>query len=256
MDNPIRFEHPLNERSRVLLRLEDVFSRFLHYLPSESRQDTQVAISVLMEAVNFFNRTDLKSVLIKELKRNVTTFERLGAHPGLDSDRVANTLQRLEDASTSLHSQLRQIALDVRENEFFKSIMQRSAIPGGTSASDLPHYHLWLEQPAEERAHRLNAWFEELRPVHNSVEVLLFIYRASGVATEEVAENGFFHYTLNATRPAQMVSVELDRELLVFPEVSGDWHRFNIRFRRSDKNSLIPVTCEGKLPFRLSIANI
>lgn len=240
----------------MLLRLEDIFSRFLHYQASDSRWDAQVAIGVLIEAVNFFNRTDLKSALIKELKRNIATLERLGAHPGLDGERVADTLKRLEVASNSLHEQLRQIALDVREDEFFKSIMQRSAIPGGTSASDLPHYHLWLDFPSEERRKRLADWFAGLRPVQDSVDILLSIYRASGVATDETAENGFFHYTLNASRPAQMVTIELERELLVFPEVSGDWHRFNIRFRRTNRESLIPVTCEGKLPFRLTIANI
>lgn len=239
-----------------MLRLEDIFSRFLHFLPGGTRWDTQVALTVLIEAVNFFNRTDLKSALIKELKRNIATLERIGSHPELDGERVKETLGKLESASNVLHEQLRQIGLLLREDDFFKSIMHRSTIPGGTSASDIPHYHLWLSLSAEERRQQLNTWFDELRPVHNAVDVLLAIYRASGTSTEEAAVNGFFHYTLNTSKPTQMVSVELDPELHVFPEVSGDWHRFNIRFRRTERGSLVPTTCEGALPFRLILANI
>ena len=256
LQNPIRFEHPLNERSRTLLRLEFVFERILHYLPNESSWSSDAAISALVEAANLFSRSDHKSALIKELERNLNTLKRFGPIPGVDDDRLQELLTKLEHSSVELHQLHQQIGHELRKDDFFKSIMQRSSIPGGTCGFDLPQYHLWLNQPADKRKELISSWFSGLRPIHNAVQILLEIYRGGLSTTDEIAENGYFHLKLDTAKTTQIVTIELDAALNMFPEVSGDRHRFSIRFRQMDESTMAVKTYAKDLNFKLSLSTL
>jgi len=256
VENPIRFEHPLNERCRLLLRIECIFSRIQYYLPSTTAWEAQATIAGLVEAANLFNRSDIKSEVIKELKRIISALSRIGPHPGLDEDQLAETIGKLEQADNNLNRQMRQIGRHLHDDDFFKSIMQRSSIPGGTCAFDLPQYFLWLNLSPKLVKRDLLTWFDQFQPIIDSVQLLLSIYRDSCESTKETAEKGFFLKNLNTAQPTQLVIIELEPELRVFPEVSGDRHRFNIRFRRRSEERTTPETYKDRLSFRLAISAI
>jgi cell division protein ZapD len=250
------FEYPLNERSRILLRLEYIFARILHFLPSEITWGSQAAIDGLVEATNLFSRTDLKSELLKELERNISSMKRLSQIPGVDADRLQETLGQLTASQSALLSHGKQIGLDLREDDFFKTIMQRSAIPGGTCAFDLPQFHLWLNRPTEERIATLARWFDEFSAVQDAVNLLLTIYRGSYTYNEELAESGYYQQNLEATQTTQLVSVELPAALNIFPEVSGNKHRVSVRFRQVEQTTLDIATHADDLRFRLGLSII
>lgn len=256
MANLIKFEHPLNERSRILLRIEFVFARIRHFLDSPSAWDAQAAVLALIEAANLFSRSDIKSELIKELKRIGTLLSRFEPHPNLDTEELRNTITKLEKSDIALQKLMRQIGRHLHDNDFFKSVMQRSSIPGGTCGFDLPQYHLWLNMPPEERKSDLHAWFEDFEHINEAVKLLLKIYRESGESSQEKAEKGFFMHKLATTKAVQLIVIELEDSLRVFPEISGDRHRFNIRFRHLPEKSVVPETCKSDLPFKLTISAI
>lgn len=249
------FEYPLNERSRILLRLEYIFARILHYLPSEVSWDTQAAIAGLVEAANLFSRTDLKSELLKEIDRNLGSMKRLNTIPGVDPERLQETVDQLVTAQSQLLQHSKQIGLELREDDFFKAIMQRSAIPGGTCAFDLPQFHLWLNKDRQQRSTTLRRWFEEFRAIHEAVQLLLSIYRGSYEFRDAVAAQGYYQQSFEASQTTQLVSVELDGGLNVFPEVSGNRHRMSIRFRRVD-DALGISTYPDSLDFKLGLSII
>ncbi|MBF0256007.1 MAG: cell division protein ZapD [Gammaproteobacteria bacterium] len=250
------FEYPLNERSRILLRLEYIFARILHYLPSEVSWDSQAAIAGLVEAANLFSRTDLKSELLKEIDRNLNGMKRLNQLPGVDPQRLQETLDSLTQVQTSLLQHSKQIGLDLREDDFFKAIMQRSTIPGGTCAFDLPLFHLWLSKPKALRIQTLSRWFDEFSAVNDSVKLLLGIYRGSYVMSEAVAAEGYYQQGFDAGQTTQLVSVELPSDCDIFPEVSGNRHRMSIRFRKVDSTTLEISTHVEDLSFRLGLSVI
>ncbi len=252
----IRFEYPLNEKSRVLLRLEHVFSRILHYLPLDHPRDTQACIQALIEATNFFSRADFKADLLKEIDRNLGLFRKLSNRPNVDSERLQETIKELEQSQNNLLTHGKQIGSKLREADFFKTIMQRNAIPGGSCVFDIPQLHLWLNLPFETREQTLRSWFEEFRPVHETVNQLLSIYRGSYQMSEQVARNSHFQLSLDSAQFSQLVLVELDESAHFFPELSGNKHRFSIRFRHLDPTSLGIDNNVSEISFQLGLSVI
>ena len=65
----IRYEHPLNERVRTLMRLEDLFARAIFFATREDAPDHHAALLSLFEITDVAARADLKADLVQELER-------------------------------------------------------------------------------------------------------------------------------------------------------------------------------------------
>lgn len=249
-----QYEYPLNERSRVLLRLEYIFARAQHHLSAETTWGTQTAIDSLVSCVNVFSRTDLKSELLKELERNLTILRKQARASDSNPPELEQNMLALETAQKSLLQLTKPIGAEVREDDFFKTIMQRSAIPGGTCSFDLPQFHLWLTQPSEVRLQALEGWFAEFLPVRTTVSLLLSLYRAKYLFQTLTAEHGNHQQNLDPSQSTQFVYLEIADGLNIFPEVSGNKHRINIRFRSLDPLSLKISNYEEGLSFRFALS--
>ena len=95
MSDLILYEHPLNERIRVFLRLEHLFYQVSHFRIGNSMWDAEASVSALMEILTIVDRTDVRSELLKELDRYSQNFARLRESPGVDRDRLDQTLNEL-----------------------------------------------------------------------------------------------------------------------------------------------------------------
>jgi len=230
MPNQIIYEHPLNERVRTLLRLEHLFTRITFHLPQPDEWSSRATISGLLDITNILARADIKSEVIKELERHATSLHKIRSAPGVDSRQLDRILTDLETSTNALRQISSQIGRGLRENEFLNNIMQRSTIPGGTCAFDLPQYHYWLQQPAETRHASLQSWFQELEPLQNAIKLLLSLMRSSAHATKAQATAGLYQHILESQSPAQLIRVGLPKESALFPEISGNKHRFAVRF--------------------------
>jgi cell division protein ZapD len=226
----IIYEHPLNERTRALLRLEHLFRQTSHHIPLPGTWDSRAGIDGLLGMIGIFARADLKGELLKELDRQRDNLKQIRTHPGVDMQRLDSILDELDGISVELNGIGGQIGQQLRENEFLKSILQRSSIPGGDCAFDLPLYHYWLEKPHSERSGDLENWLDTLTPVRNAVDLLLSLIRGSATPTREQALGGFFQRSLNTQAPAQLIRVGLTNTFGAFAEISGGKHRFTVRF--------------------------
>lgn len=229
----IIYEQPLNERIRTFLRLEFLFKQAARHLQDDSQWGSRSTLNSLLDIISIFGRTDLKTETLKELDRHAATLSRLKSNPDVDSRRLSNTLAELESLSTRLHSTSGPIALDLKENEFLSSIQQRMAIPGGTCDFDLPAYHFWLQQPAQQRTRDLATWLGRFDDIAQAIQMVIKLVRESAVSKPVVAEAGFFQKTLDANHPCQLVRVTVDRQLPAYAEISGGRHRFTVRFLES-----------------------
>jgi cell division protein ZapD len=226
----IIYEHPLNERVRTFLRLEHLFERMAFHQPSTSVWSSRAAVDSLLDIISIFSRGDVKMELLKELERQTGKLTGIQQRPGVDMQTLGRVLDNLENATNRLHRLHGQVAQQLRENEFLKTITQRSSIPGGSCVFDLPHYHFWLQQPTTTRQQQLQDWVADLEPIRDATVLVLGLIRGSTTATMETAQQGFFQHTLDSQSPAQLIRVGLDAQLPLFAEVSGGKHRFNIRF--------------------------
>lgn len=73
----ICYEHPLNERIRTLLRLENLFTKIDFFLTKDTSTDHHAALIALFEVLEITARADIKSDLLQELERQKQILEAL-----------------------------------------------------------------------------------------------------------------------------------------------------------------------------------
>jgi len=246
----IIYEQPLNERVRTLLRLDFLFKQAAHTLEDHSSWGSRATIDALIDILNVFVRSDLKTELIKELERLATILSPLENRAGVDQQALGTILRDLERLLDLMQSQQGQIGCGLKDHEFLNGIRQRSAIPGGTCQFDLPAYHHWLNQSAEYRARDLQTWLASFAPLRDASALILHLVRESGNTSRVTAEQGFFQQNLDTQVPNQLIRVILPETADCFAEISGGKHRFTVRFMRLDENGH-PVQTDEDVPFQL-----
>jgi len=229
-ENIIIYEQPLNERIRTFLRLEFLFSQASQHLHDESECGSRNTLNSLLDILNIFGRTELKTEVLKELEKHATKLAKLKSNPDVDTSRLQKTLSELGRLGTKLHESSGPIAADLKENEFLSGIQQRMAIPGGTCDFDLPGYHYWLQQPANQRTRDLANWLKRFEVIAQAIQLIVKLIRESAAVKPITAEAGFFQKTMDANHPCQLVRVTVDRKAPYYAEISGGRHRFTVRF--------------------------
>ena len=82
----IRYEHPLNERIRTLMRLEDLFARAHFFAARDALHDHHAALLSLFEITDVAARADLKTDLLQELERQKQLLAPLRGNAQIVSD--------------------------------------------------------------------------------------------------------------------------------------------------------------------------
>jgi cell division protein ZapD len=225
----IVFEQPLNERIRTFLRLEFLFGQYEHHRADPSPLGTRARLHALLDILTVLGRSDLKKDILKDLNDQHAVLMRLANRPGVDNARLQAVLGEITTSVNGLQQQATQFASTaLRDNEFLMSIHNRSSIPGGTCAFDLPAYHHWLAQPAEKQQRDLDAWFGDLVPFAQAILLDLRLLRGSVPVTDAVAPGGTYVHAPQSA--CSLLRVFVPREEAVYPEISAGSHRFTLRF--------------------------
>lgn len=251
LKNQVVYEHPLNEKTRSLLRLEHLFLQTCYHLPLLEVWNSRAAIDGVLSITSIFLRSDLKGDLIKEVDRYRVALEKIGANQVVDIERLDDILGKLREIYTKLQSTNGSPGHKLRGNEFLMDIMQRSSSPGGNCAFDLPHYHFWLQKSAESRIKDLEEWMLIYQDFRDAVTIILTLIRDSASSTSAVARDGFFQQNLDPQAPTQMIRVSVPRDVDYFPEISGGRHRFTVRFMTASSGKR-PVQLKEEVFFSLA----
>lgn len=224
----IAFEQPLNERVRMFLRLEFLFAEFRHHRADSSAWGLRASLHALLDLLSLLGRSDLKTEIIKELGDQQSALTRLKQKPGVDPGRLDQVLGEILAAINAMQRlTTHAIATALRDNEFLMTLANRSTVPGGTAGFDLPHFHAWLALPAAQQHRDLDAWFADLAPFEQCVNLYLKLLRNSVEPTPQVARGGMFVYTPQAQYA--LVRVLLPADSALYPEISAGRHRFTVR---------------------------
>ncbi len=250
MPDQICYEQPLNERIRTLLRLEFLFDQAFAHSHRDSLWDSRAAVNSLFDIAEVFTRTDLKNEILKEMERQASLLERLSENPHVDKKRLEQILNEMDILIDRLYS-LKNQEMDIRTNDFLSSIKQRTNIAGGCCDFDLPAFHYWLSQPPAQRTLALQQWLTPFDAINQSVRLTLRLIRDSGQTTQELAEDGFFQKSLDASSGCQLVRVILAAEIPCFAEISGSKHRFAIRLLEPSLYDR-PTQVTETIPFQLT----
>jgi len=251
----IRYEHPLNERIRTLMRLEDLFTRVRHFSAHEAPADHHAALVALFEITDVAARADLKTDLLQELERQKQVLAPLRANPKIDGAALESLLAEIDAVAAQILAQQGRAGTHLRDNEWLMTIKQRTALPGGVCEFDLPAYHYWLNRSANERRHDLGSWIEPFAPIAAGIAIVLRLLRENGRASRHTAHHGVFQLMLTTTKVAQLLRLTIAREVPCVPEISANKYALNIRFigvTGMDRGTV----CDGDVDFELMFCNL
>jgi len=231
VSDTIIYEQPLNERIRTFLRLEFLFARVDQALKGNTELQNRDAVDGLLNILTVFERSDLKSEIVKELERLISALSALENSPGVDRKALDELLSELDQILDGLQLKTSTIGQGLRDNDFLSSIRQRSSISGGTCDFDLPAYHFWLRHTAiEERKQQLIEWLEPFTNARAAIDITLKLIRESTGFASQTASTGFYQHTLESSLPTQLIRVKVPKASSFYPEISGGKHRFTVRF--------------------------
>ena len=250
----IIYEHPLNERIRTLLRLEDLYDKALFFAGRTDGKDHHVALITLFEILEVASRADLKSDLLQELERQKHVLEALRHNPAISLETLEAVLADIEKFYADLHNASGKTGQHLRDNEWLMAIKQRSAIPGGVCEFDLPSYHYWLHLDCETRRNDLTQWLGPMLPIAAALRLVLRLLRESARPTPLVASQGVFQQ-MPAGKLAQMLRLGLTRDLPCIPEISANKYALNVRFITAETGQR-PRLYEHDVEFDLTFCNL
>jgi cell division protein ZapD len=251
----ITYEHPLNEKMRIFLRLEYLFgvlNRDLQLNHRDHSDHSIEALLTLLQLVEVCERFDLKSDTFKHLDRLFNRFSSLRESVGIDQDRLDLILNDIEDQMVALQSLRGKFAAPLIANDWLTAIRQKMLVPGALCPGDTPFLHHWLQHSLEARLALLQGWRDHFVPLSQALNTILTLTRKSANAQICTASHGGFQKQLNPQRVSQLVRVRVENHLPVYPEVSGNKHRITIRFMQGhlDEKAFL---FQQALPFQLFI---
>jgi cell division protein ZapD len=250
----ISYEYPLSERVRTLLRLEDLYDRVEFFMSKNDPLEHHVALLSIFEILEVSSRADLKSDLLQELERQKQTLEALHDNPDISEEALDNVLWQIDQASSRLFQASGKVGQELRENEWLMSIKQRTGIPGGVCEFDLPSYHYWLQQSAEQHRQDLQHWLTPFLPIRDAITIVLKLLRESGKTSTQIACQGVYQQMM-AGRIAQMLRIRLSSDCRCVPEISANKYALNIRFT-TQEGMQRPKVAETDIEFEITFCNL
>lgn len=248
----IFYEYPFNESIRTMLRLEHLFLRLAALLPRETALDHHHALSTVFEIMDVASRADVKADLLQELERQRLQLATYRGNPSISEQALELTLQRVGEAHQQLLRMPGKAGQALSNNEWLMSVRSRISIPGGTCSFDLPGYHAWQQEGAQQRRDDLQRWTRSLDPLSEALTICLGLLREGGAPQYVVVHRGQFQHSLGNARSYQLVRVAVDPERRLVPEISGNRLLVSVRLMRADLDRrLTPVTEDVRLEMTL-----
>jgi cell division protein ZapD len=249
----IAFEQPLNERMRSFLRVEFLHGQALLHARHEAAYGARAAIANLLEILTITTRGDIRADALKELDRHGTRLGNFRQSPGVDTDRLTRLMGQIDTNRQALADVGKNFLAPLRDNEFLNAIRHRSAIPGGTCMFDLPDFGYWLQLPGPERTRQLNVWLDQLKPLCDAIDLILWLTREASTPARHIAPGGLYNLTLTKEDSCVLVRVLVAESSGLYPEISAGQHRFTVRFTEWQGTETRPRQAAHDVPFFLAL---
>lgn len=228
--NTIVYEQPLNELIRVCLRIEQLFLQIDHQIDDKSILGSRNVVASIINLLQLVDRPDLKAKLAKELSHHITHLARLENTPEIDQEKLRALLNQLEELARCFIDSSKKIGQSLREIELLNNLRLHLATPGGGCSFDIPIFHYWLNQPADERHTTLKAWIADFNNIRAASSLILQLVRESSKSQNKTAEHGFYQELLDPQINLRMIRVAIPTETLAYPEISIGRHYLSVRF--------------------------
>lgn len=249
---PHVYEHPLNERIRLFLRLEHVLKQMEHVQNAREMYAVQLFLDALFDSLDFLHRYEIRSEIIKELQ-----FYRSYLNRQEEALTEAALLKRIDEILSQTHQLNINLISALRENELFNSLRQRNFNQSGNCIFEVPAYQYWLQRVAQQQNEFSMECYALFKPIAEAIDLILNLVRRCSESSEALAEEGIYLKTIDSKKRSQMLRIHLAEDLPVFPRISGDKHRFAIRFMRQEQPRERAMQVQDlPIPFTLQVCAV
>lgn len=248
----ILYEHPFNERIRTYLRLEHLFLRLGRLVMRETPIDHHYALTTIFEIMDVATRADLKSDVLKDIEKQKLAINAYRGNPAISETALNEVVAHLEHCFSTLSSLPGKAGQSLTENEWLMSVRSRASIPGGTCEFDLPAYFAWQHNSAETRRGDLESWISSLKPLAESIQLLLKMLRDSGTPHKVMATGGQYQQPLPQGRTFQLLRLLINPALNLIPEISGNRLLVSVRMMRLAVDNRLHA-CNEDVTFELTL---
>lgn len=222
----ILYEHPLNERVRNYLKLEQLLAQANDCLQHSIFTSHNIFFSSLFAVLDTLERNDIRGDLIKDLEKLEQNLVIWSQIPNVDNAVLETNLKQ----TVALSSQLKKVSahwMKLKDDKFLISLKQRFAIQGGNSHFDLPQLQFWLNQPSQQIALECQNWLSHLRQINDALSLILRFVRQR--AEFETIETGSGFYQ-DSGEGLILLRVKVSSDQACYPTISGNRFRYSIRF--------------------------
>ncbi len=221
-----KFEHPLNEKTRIYLRVESLLRQAHLASGFTDNHQYQLFFRALFDMVEIFEQLQLKSELAKDVEKQRLSYRHWLNVEGVDQSALTTLLSEID----VVHSQLmkaERFGQALKEDRFLSSIRQRFSLPGGSCCFDLPALHYWLHLPIERKKKDAQKWLDSLKPLSDALNLWLKLTRETGQFKAQIGRAGFFQSDADE---ANILRLHIPMNHGVYPMISGHKNRFAIKF--------------------------
>lgn len=220
------YEHPLNERIRNYLKLEQLFAQANDCLQCKIDISHQVFFTALFAILDTLERNDIRGDLIKELEKLEQNMVLWSQAPDIDNSALQDNLK----LTVSLIAQLKSPSphwLQLKDDKFLSSLKQRFAIQGGSSSFDLPQLKFWLHQEISVQESDIHRWLALLEQISVSLSLILKFIRQRADFEEIQSDTGFYQ---DNGEGLLLLRIKVKSDAKHYPTISGNRLRYSIRF--------------------------
>ncbi len=248
---PLRYEFPLTERVRLLLRLEDALRRIQEQSVEASADMHRYALIGLCELVDLTSRLDLKGEVRIEADRQRHLLRNLRHLEEVDIAALEAALCELDGIIGRIDGSMHRAGARCRDDAWLSMVRTRMALPGGLTRFDMPSFNYWSALDAAIRRERLLDWLGDFSCVSEGVSVLMRLLRSSAETESQRAVGGQLLRSLGTRQPL-LVTIDTAADSELVPEVSANRSALLVRFMRFNSIGR-PRPCEDEVTFGLAV---
>jgi cell division protein ZapD len=244
----VLYEHPLNERIRNYLKLEQLFVQVNYCAPvcessinenssseapakvnsthSKIMTHHHVFFNALFAIIDTLERNDIRGDLIKDLEKLEQNLVLWSTSPNIDNSALADNLTETVKLVSTLRTKP-PTWWQLKEDKLLVSLKQRFAIQGGSSSFDLPQLHFWLHQAPEQTNQDILQWLSLLTDINHSLALVLKFIRQRAPFEKMETDSGFYQ---DNGEGILLLRIKLSSNAQYYPTISGNKFRYSIRF--------------------------
>lgn len=242
-----KFELPLNERTRRLMSIENIFIRLNSQIKNMSNFSEVACFESYFNMRGTASRADIKIEISQELEKLILKKKQLNK-----TKKNINQIKKLMDEKRGLDKLNLPQGNFFGNDKFLQEIKTSSLSPTGIVSSDLPQLQVWMQQlsPKAKQVYFFSK-VDPYLPIFNSITTYLDTLRDS-ITLESIDsnENGLVNYQLNPSFRHDFIQLQLPQKLNLYPNLTSNKYTVNIQFSSFLKN----VSARKKIKFKMGVS--